>query len=111
MNDLLPSNNPEVDDLTMKLYIELQKRYNDMAHGTRSEIKVNKMMSNIVSNCCLWPADKTGRWVGYVQCLLIEVENVTSVKSERNFTRPYFHKLYDLIGRDIPPSIDIYEND
>lgn len=75
--------------------------------GLPSEDKVNKMMEKVVENCETWPADKTGRWVGYVQCLLIEVEQCTTVDNEREFTRPMFHRMYTEQGIDIPESVQI----
>jgi hypothetical protein len=78
-----------------------------MVTGLISEDRVNDMMKCVVDNCMLWPPDKTGRWVGYVQCLLIEVEGVTTVKKERDFTRPMFHELYIIEGFNIPDSIEL----
>lgn len=89
------------------IYGTLRDRYNAMSFGLDSEDRVNKMMEQVLLNCITWPADKTGRWVGYVQCLLIEVENVTTVEIERDFTRPLFHKLYSTTGKNIPESIEI----
>jgi hypothetical protein len=78
-----------------------------MAKGTDSEERVCGMMSAIVDNCKSWPKDKTGRWLGYVQCILIEVEKVTTIDAERDYTRPLFHTLYESQGYDIPPTIKI----
>ena len=89
------------------VYELLAERYIDMAKGTGSDAKIAAMMEAVVVNCVVWPADKTGRWLGYVQCLLIEVEKVTTVEVERNFTRPLFHHMYDVCGIKIPESIDI----
>jgi len=89
------------------LYVKLQERYLKLVKGLPSEDKVAKMMDKVVQNCTTWPSDKTGRWVGYVQCLLIEVEKVTTVEVERDFTRPLFHKMYDEQGINIPKSIKI----
>ncbi len=89
------------------LYIKLQERYLEMVKGLPSENKVTTMMDKVVQNCMTWPNDKTGRWVGYVQCLLIEVEKVTTVDAERDYTRPLFHKMYDEQGIGIPKSIKI----
>jgi len=95
------------DILERDLYLDLQDRYEWMACGTKSEYRVIMMMKEVVKNHDSWPKDKTGRWVGYVQCLLIEVEEVTTTEEERNYTRPLFHKLYETMGYDIPETIEI----
>ena len=43
------------------------------------------------------PADKQGRWVGYLQRYVIQL-GLTSVKSEREISRPLFHKVYAKYG-------------
>lgn len=35
--------------------------------------------------------DKKSRWLGFVQCILI-TNGLTTVKQERNITRPWFNK-------------------
>jgi len=89
------------------VYLKLQERYLELVKGLPSEDKVTKMMDKVVNNCETWPEDKTGRWVGYVQCLLIEVEEATTVDAERDFTRPLFHKMYAQSGINIPESVQI----
>lgn len=101
------NNNLIISNLTNLLYLKLQDRYAEMVTGLITEDRVNDMMKCVVDNCLLWPPDKTGRWVGYVQCLLIEVERVTTVKKERDFTRPMFHELYTIEGFNIPDSIEL----
>lgn len=92
---------------TTILYTTLKIRYKVMSRGLENEDRINKMMQEVVKNCDVWPPDKTGRWAGYVQCLLIEVEKVTTVEKERNFTRPMFHKLYKSLNYEIPESMEI----
>lgn len=94
-------------NLERDLYLDLQDRYEWLACGTPSEYRVIKMMKEVVKNHNTWPKDKTGRWVGYVQCLLIEVESVTTTREERDYTRPLFHELYKAQGYDRPKTIDI----
>ena len=89
------------------LYKKLQERYALMIKGSVFEAQVNAMMTNVVLHCLTWPSDKTGRWVGYVQCLVIEAANVTTVKAERDFTRPLFHKLYEEEHIPIPDSVEV----
>ena len=51
------------------------------------------------------PVDKTGRWIGFVQCALI-VRRVLDTKTERDQTRALFHAAYAATGQDIPPTLD-----
>lgn len=97
----------DAEDIEHAVYLELLYRYEFMAGLTPSAVRVIKMMQEVVKNHKTWPKDKTGRWVGYAQCLLIEVEGVTTTAEERDFTRPLFHKLYKAQGYDIPETIDI----
>lgn len=94
-------------DFMQDIYDLLFSRYTMMAENTASKDKVTAMMTQVAKNCSIWPDDKTGRWVGYVQCILIEVEKVTTIEEERNFTRPLFHHLYQISGIRIPESVDI----
>jgi len=96
-----------MDELEHELYVKLQYRYSGMVKGTDSETRINEMMQKVVDNHDTWPKDKTGRWVGYVQCILIEVLGVTTVNVERDFTRPLFHALYKAQGYAIPKSVEI----
>ena len=95
------------DDLERSIYLELLYRYERMAGTTPSAVRVIKMMQAVVKNHKIWPKDKTGRWVGYVQCLLIEVEGVTTTQEERDFTRPLFHRLYKAQGYEVPETLDV----
>lgn len=52
-----------------------------------------------------FPVDKTGRWIGFVQCALI-VRGLLDTKSERDRTRALFHEAYKLTGQKIPPTAD-----
>ena len=97
----------ELETTMILLYLNLRNRYTKMAKGLVNEDRINSMMKQVVINCLTWPSDKTGRWLGYVQCLLIEVEKVTTVKEEREYTRPLFHELYDIEGIGIPDSIEL----
>ena len=94
-------------NLTVLLYLKLQERYSDMAKGLPTENRINDLMEQVVKNCLIWPDDKTGRWTGYVQCLLIEVERKTTVDIERDFTRPLYHQLYKAKGYEAPESVKI----
>lgn len=54
------------------------------------------------------PIDKLSRWLGYVQGVAIE-RGLSTVKNERDFSRPLFHKAYTFEGTEIPKSVDINE--
>jgi hypothetical protein len=101
-----PESNIE-NDCILEIYSDLRLRYSLMAKGSEYEEKICQMMDAVLNNCLSWPADKAGRWVGYVQCLLIDVMRVTSTIDERNYTRPLFHKLYGIQGIEIPETISI----
>jgi hypothetical protein len=51
------------------------------------------------------PVDKTGRWIGFVQCALI-VRRVLDTKTERDQTRALFHAAYEATGQAIPPTLN-----
>lgn len=92
----------------MKVIIDiLTERYIRLSLNTSSYSRVCSMMWAIQDNLGKWPSDKVGRWLGYVQCLLIEVEDTTTIKKERDFTRPLFHQYYKELGLDIPDSVEI----
>ena len=93
--------------IKVALYTTLQERYALMTIGSIVEDRVNAMMYHIALNCLAWPSDKTGRWLGYVQCLVIEIANVTTIQAERDFTRPLFHELYTAEKINIPDSVEV----
>lgn len=51
------------------------------------------------------PVDKTGRWIGFIQCALI-VRGVLDTKAERDNTRALFHAAYAATGQDIPETLN-----
>lgn len=50
--------------------------------------------------------DKQSRWVGFIQGLLVG-EYLLYVDEEREFTRPYFHNVYNKMGLDKPDTVEI----
>ena len=40
------------------------------------------------------PADKQGRWVGYIQAKVISL-GLSTVEDERKISRPLFHEVYE----------------
>ena len=95
------------EDLERTFYSEMYNRYIAMASGTDSAERIFKMLDAIMENLFVWPKDKTGRWVGYVQAILIEVEHKTTTKEERDWSRPYFHMIYKAQGYPVPKTIEI----
>jgi len=91
----------------LEILLVLSEKYKKLSTNTASESKVCRMMDALVCHSYEWPDDKIGRWLGYVQCLLIEVEHVTTVEDERNTTRPLFHEYYSSKGINIPESYPI----
>lgn len=85
------------------VYKTLRKRYVDLAAGTESEERIIETMDKVVQNCYSWPPDLVGRWVGYVQCLLIEVEGLTTIEIECDYTRSKFSEVYYEKGYNINP--------
>jgi len=97
----------DIPKMEYEIYSKLRFRYMELAEGTDNEWRVYRMMEEILYNHNHWPKDKTGRWLGYVQCILIEVEGVTTIEDERDYTRPLFHELYKASGFEIPYSLEI----
>jgi hypothetical protein len=50
------------------------------------------------------PDDKVSRWLGFVQGVMA-VKGLISVDEERDLTRPLFHRAYEEMGIENPPSI------
>lgn len=50
----------------------------------------NTMIKNLKTDPA-YPIDKASRWLGFVQGILI-AKKLTTVKDERNITRPWFKK-------------------
>lgn len=69
-----------------------------------------KMCEIGAANAGIWPADKTGRWLGYVQGCLA-VRGLLDVDAERDLTREDFRAAYALMGLDVPGTIEVTEED
>ena len=63
-------------------------------------------MINTLLNHVDWPDLKIGKWLGYIEGVLIE-KGITSVNAERDFSRPIYHAYYKGIGVDIPATTDV----
>lgn len=84
---------------------QLLTRYSNMSN---TNTYANKMSNIALEHLSNWPIDKTSRWIGYIQCLLIQSE-ITTINKERDFSRPLFHLAYKTESIDIPESINIKE--
>ena len=62
------------------------------------------MCDTAMSNVAIWPVDKTSRWVGYIQGVMV-VRGVLDVAEERDRTRPLFHKAYSQMNQNIPDTL------
>lgn len=63
------------------------------------------LMETAIERNQLNPVDKTGRWIGFVQCALI-VRRILDTKTERDATRGVYHAAYKATGQDIPPTLN-----
>ncbi len=63
-------------------------------------------MINTLLNNVDWPDLKIGKWLGYIEGVLIE-KGITTVNVERDFSRPIYHAYYKSIGVDIPATTDV----
>lgn len=63
------------------------------------------MMETALERNDVNPVDKTGRWIGFVQCALI-VRRILDTKTERDQTRALFHAAYAATDQDIPPTLN-----
>ena len=61
-------------------------------------------MINTLLNNVDWSDLKIGKWLGYIEGVLIE-KGITSVNAERDFSRPIYHAYYKSIGVDIPTDV------
>lgn len=90
----------------MKTIIEnLHIRYITMSLSTPIESRVKDMMDTILDNVNTWPVDKTNRWLGYTQALIIEVGQLSTIERERDYTRPLFHDYYNRTNQPTPESV------
>lgn len=81
--------------------------------GRRGSAKIRfahliKMCEIGAANAGTWPADKTGRWLGYVQGCLA-VRGLLDVDAERDLTRGDFRTAYALLGLEAPETIELAE--
>lgn len=64
------------------------------------------MCDQIIKNADSWPIDKTSRWLGYAQAILV-IRNILPLKVQRDTTRPMFHLAYQEDGINVPPTVGL----
>jgi len=71
---------------------KLADKYESMASSSDDDDELKTFILKFKSELKIHSLTKLNRWLGYIQDRLIAAE-LTTVKDERNFTRPYF-KFY-----------------
>lgn len=62
------------------------------------------MVDQIAVNINTWPIDKSARWLGFIQAMMVAQSWIT-VDEERDRTRPIFHQAYIDEGLETPRSV------
>jgi len=65
-------------------------------------------MINTLESNSHWPDLKVGKWLGFIEGVLIS-KGITTVDAERDFTRPIYHAYYKRVGIGIPPTVDVMD--
>lgn len=75
--------------------------------GKTSADHLRWMMDELVKNIDTFPADKTSRWIGFIQGVMA-ANGALDVDAERDRTRPLFKKAYEIMeaARHAPASRD-----
>lgn len=87
------------DDVIDWSIVEDEEPWNGNPHMTAEHLKW--MLTQIEENAEEWPVDKTGRWLGYVQGILVSVDAL-DVTAERDRTRLIFRPAYERDGLRAP---------
>ena len=67
---------------------------------------LKKMCRLAAENSSIWPLDKTSRWLGFIQAMMV-VYGRGNVIMYRESTRQLFHDAYKRDGIPIPESVDV----
>lgn len=78
----------------------------ERAEGYASIAHLRRMCAAGAALAGTWPADKTGRWLGYVQGCLTAMGHF-DVDAERNRTRSTFKDAYAIMGLTVPETLDL----
>lgn len=71
-----------------------------------SIVHLIRMCKTGAEKAATWPADKCGRWLGYVQGCM-SAHGLLDVDAERDMTRVDFRTAYAMMGFDIPRTVDL----
>ena len=74
-------------------------------HEETSFVHLRWMADHLLNNIDDFPTDKTSRWIGFIQGVLV-TKGVFNAKSERDRTRPLFHEAYALMEVEIPQTVE-----
>ena len=78
----------------------------DLGDAKNESQKIYLMLMTIKESAQDWPDDKSSRWLGYCQYFMIN-NGYTTVKNEREYSRPMFHDAYAKMGIRKPESVQI----
>lgn len=103
----------------MSTTLQLFKRYKEiilssgrlehddpLEFGDKTGLENLLYMCNRVLENPEWPIDKQSRWLGFIQYGLV-AKRLTTVDTERDFSRPLFHKEYAHAGVEIPETSEL----
>lgn len=77
--------------------------YSDMERFSHKNLMW--MCERIEENADIWPADKVGRWLGFVQATL-GLQGAADMDHERDVSRPLYHAFYEKQGLDVPNTLE-----
>lgn len=92
----------EISKVNRKLFERYLRLINESTLGNLDTIR--KMCVYALSNDML--EDKQSRWLGFVQGVLFS-NDLISIDTERDFSRKLYHNAYELMGIDIPDSVNL----
>lgn len=87
---------------TRKATLLLFKRYKNKFILTDD---LQKLCEKGIIEIDTYPIDKLSRWLGFIQGYVCST-NQTTIKLERDISRPLFHKAYQREGLEIPITFD-----
>jgi hypothetical protein len=87
--------------LFAKYHLMCKVPYDKNDKKETSLANVDWMCQTALNNCLVWPIDKLSRWLGFIQACLA-FHGLTTVKEEREATRPLFREAYKEMGIYIP---------
>lgn len=98
------------------MVLRIAKAKEDVRHDDKGEPAVNVpkgmerdhlrwMVNEALKHFMTWPIDKTSRWVGFIQAAMV-LHGLTTVKAERDFSRPLFHAAYQRMGLSVPATAE-----